>query len=201
MIPSGVVDDNPSSSGGNAASSPVAGAGIGGVPQRGGSQGSAPPPRSNFFGDQPLNDTFRGMCAAGLGRCNEEAGTFSLKLTILPAAGEIAAAFNWLGRMLGLGGEAAEAGVANVLNIPKPPLPSGMGNKAFGELMRWGTGKDAALARIQTLTRAELEQAGVTKEVAKAWAEFYRAVVEATPKNPSAAGRAALMDAAAKLLE
>jgi len=97
--------------------------------------------------------------------------------------------------------EAVEPGAANVLNILKPPLPQGMSNKAFGQLMRWGSGNDAALARIQTLTRTELEQAGVTKEIAKAWADFYRAVKLATPNNPSAAGRASLMDAAAKLLE
>src|SRR6266545_2210579 len=61
--------------------------------------------------------------------------------------------------------EAVEPGAANVLNILKPPLPQGMSNKAFGQLMRWGSGNDAALARIQTLTRTELEQAGVTKEI------------------------------------
>ena len=71
--------------------------------------GSTWAPPSNFLGDQALNDTLRGMCAAGLGTCDEDAGTFRLKLAILPAAGEFAAAFNWLSRVLGLGGEAGEA--------------------------------------------------------------------------------------------
>jgi hypothetical protein len=72
----------------------------------------------------------------------------------------------------------------------------------FGRrVMRWGRGHDAALARMRTITREEMAAAGVTLDVARAWLAFYRRVVELTPENPSAAGRAMLMEHAVRMLD
>jgi hypothetical protein len=66
--------------------------------------------------------------------------------------------------------------------------------------MRWGTGDDAARARIASLTREALESDGVTLQMAQEWREFYRRELARNPKNPSAAGRADLMQRAVELL-
>lgn len=66
--------------------------------------------------------------------------------------------------------------------------------------MKWGTGDEAARARIQTLTKEELERAGITKEMAASWRDFHRQVKAANPGNPSAEGRAELMQRAYELL-
>jgi len=72
---------------------------------------------------------------------------------------------------------------------------------AFGQrIMRWGTGSEAARARMASLTRAELVQAGVTREMAVAWRDFYLHALVRNPLNPSAAGRPALMQRAVELL-
>lgn len=82
------------------------------------------------------------------------------------------------------------------------PLPPGVKNlDEFGhQIMKWGGGHDAARARIATLTKEELQAAGVTKEIAEAWRDLYRHIAATTPKNPSAAGRADLMQHAVDLL-
>jgi hypothetical protein len=66
--------------------------------------------------------------------------------------------------------------------------------------MRWGTGEAAALRRVETVTREELQSMGMTEELALQWAAFYRAVTLANPANDSARGRAVLMEYAAELL-
>ena len=74
--------------------------------------------------------------------------------------------------------------------------------REFGQhVMRWGTGSNAARARIRTLTREELEQAGLTWELVEAWRDFYRHEIRRNPQNPSAAGRAELMQRALELLQ
>ncbi|HXG63695.1 MAG TPA: RHS repeat-associated core domain-containing protein, partial [Blastocatellia bacterium] len=84
---------------------------------------------------------------------------------------------------------------------PRPATPGGMTPAQFGQqVMRWGRSSAEARQRIATLTREELENAGVTKEIAQAWREFYRKEMARNPANPSAAGRAELMDRAVKLL-
>jgi hypothetical protein len=67
--------------------------------------------------------------------------------------------------------------------------------------MRWGSGEAAARARIRTLTREELERAGLTREMAEAWRDFYRNEFARNSSNPSAAGRAELMQWAVELLQ
>jgi RHS repeat-associated protein len=79
--------------------------------------------------------------------------------------------------------------------------PGGMGTADFGQkVMKWGRGDADALGRIDTLTREELEQSGVTKEMAKEWRDFYKQVSAENPGNPSAAGREKLMQRAYELL-
>jgi hypothetical protein len=86
--------------------------------------------------------------------------------------------------------------------VPIPDIPAGLTRSQFGsDVMRWGTGDAAARARIGSLTRAELGAAGVTRSMAEDWANFYRNELLRNPDNPSAAGRADLMDAAARLLQ
>ena len=73
--------------------------------------------------------------------------------------------------------------------------------REFGQsVMRWGSGDTAAQARISTLTREELERVGLTQEMAEAWRDFYRSESARNPRNPSAAGRAELMQRAIELL-
>jgi hypothetical protein len=80
-------------------------------------------------------------------------------------------------------------------------LPAGMSNSDFGKnVMKWGTGDQAARERISTLTREELEKAGVTKEMAKSWRDFYQQVKATNPSNPSALGRMELMQKAYEIL-
>lgn len=87
--------------------------------------------------------------------------------------------------------------------MPTPPeVPSGHKLNSFGHIiMRWGQGHVAARARIETLSREELEAAGVTWEMASEWRDFYIVEAAHNPKNPSAQGRAELMAYAAELLE
>ncbi len=53
---------------------------------------------------------------------------------------------------------------------------------------------------MATLTREELEEAGVTLAMAQEWRGFYLNEMRRNPDNPSAAGRADLMQRAAELL-
>jgi RHS repeat-associated protein len=87
------------------------------------------------------------------------------------------------------------------VRLPILDVPSGMTPAEFGQkVMRWGTGAEAARARIATLTREELEEAGVTREMVEAWRNFYRNELLRNPNNGSAAGRIDLMQRAAELL-
>lgn len=82
-----------------------------------------------------------------------------------------------------------------------PPLPPGMGPHEFGKsVMKWGSRDEDARRRIQTLTREELIDGGVTIEAAIGWRDLYLRELILHPWNPSAAGRAELMQRAADLL-
>ena len=75
--------------------------------------------------------------------------------------------------------------------------------------MRWGSGKEPAIARKETLTDQELRNAGVTLDCARLWLDFYREYIDRKEAegsnvevlNPSAIGRAELMEYACTLLE
>lgn len=85
-------------------------------------------------------------------------------------------------------------------NVPK--LPNGMTPAQFGqEIMKWGTGHAAAESQIGKLDIDELYSAGLTAEIAAHWRDFYKAVCVRTPNNPSARGRAKLMEHVRILLE
>jgi hypothetical protein len=66
--------------------------------------------------------------------------------------------------------------------------------------MGWGTGDDEARARMQTISRADLESMHMTAEIAEIWRGFYRRVKDGNPENPSAQGRSELMERARELL-
>ena len=77
-----------------------------------------------------------------------------------------------------------------------PPLPDGAQNLSdFGHrIIQWGRGDADALARIGNLSADDLRAEGMTPELAGQWRDFYVAVKARNPGNPSAGGRAALMD-------
>ncbi len=86
--------------------------------------------------------------------------------------------------------------------MPGPPIPPGMSRNDFGaKVMQWGAGHAAALARRDTITRAWLQENGVTLEVLEAWAEFYEGEDTDRPGNPSARGHAVLVRHCMGLIE
>lgn len=84
--------------------------------------------------------------------------------------------------------------------LPPPATPGGMKLPQFGDVMGWGGNSAEAVARIPQLTREYLVRNGVTRQMAQEWARFYRNEMLRNPGNPSAPGRAQLMEAAAELL-
>ena len=89
----------------------------------------------------------------------------------------------------------------NIPRAPPPPLPEGVRNKAeFGRIMGWGRTNAVARAQIPNLSKEYLEAHNVTPEIAKGWRDLYANEALRVPGNPSAAGRADLMQAAYDLL-
>lgn len=66
--------------------------------------------------------------------------------------------------------------------------------------MKWGRGESGAIARLDTITADELQQADVTCEILRDWYEFYRDEAELNPRNRAAAARAELMAHCLRLL-
>ncbi len=81
-------------------------------------------------------------------------------------------------------------------SIPKLPF----NNKVFGQLMKWGSNSATARAQIGNLSAEVLRKAGMTSNMAEEWAAFYRNESLLVPRNPSAAGRAELLEDVAKML-
>lgn len=79
--------------------------------------------------------------------------------------------------------------------------PGRLSLNQFGKRMKWGSDSSAARAQIPHLTRSRLRDAGVTTDMAYWWAQFYRKEMQRVPDNPSASGRADLMERAWKLLQ
>jgi RHS repeat-associated protein len=118
-----------------------------------------------------------------------------------PAGGLLSRFFNWISRRGGskVATTVEEEIAATRLSVPQ--IPGGMSIAEFGKrVMRWGTGNTEARARIATLTKTELQAAGVTREIAETWRDFYMNEMKRVPNNPSAAGRAELMQRAVELL-
>jgi hypothetical protein len=86
--------------------------------------------------------------------------------------------------------------------------PAGMTNAQFGRLIGWTRGGDLAgnLAKTQELIAElpgrvqALSQAGVTRQMAQQWVNFYRNVATQNPANPNALARSELMEALTRLL-
>jgi hypothetical protein len=93
--------------------------------------------------------------------------------------------------------EKIDAAVAGSVRMPE--LPAGQTAKSFGETLGWGRTNDDALGRANTITKADLEAAGLTAEQAKQWSAFFRDGAKRHPESPSD-GRATLMERAARLL-
>jgi RHS repeat-associated protein len=84
--------------------------------------------------------------------------------------------------------------VSGLRKLPVPPLPAGMSSATFGKIMKWGTGNAEARAQIGRLSKEALERAGITREMALEWWRFYQKEALRNPANPTAAGRADLME-------
>ena len=96
----------------------------------------------------------------------------------------------------------AAAAVNSLGRLPIPKVPSGMDVAKFGQqVMQWGTGSESARERISTITHNELVRNGVTLDMAREWVKFYVNETLRNPNNPSAQGRAELMQHVVKLLE
>jgi hypothetical protein len=67
--------------------------------------------------------------------------------------------------------------------------------------MKWGVGKEDAIARAAMISEAELIQAGVTCDILREWRDFYVAEAARVPRNPTAAARAELMEHCLDLLK
>ncbi len=87
--------------------------------------------------------------------------------------------------------------------LPLPPLPPGARNLSdYGHrVIQWGTGDAAARARIGNLGASFLRAEGMTPDLARQWADWYRNEKVRVPGNLSAAGRTELMDWIAQLLQ
>ena len=97
---------------------------------------------------------------------------------------------------------AATGGAGAIAKIAVPETPGGISNAEFGQkVMQWGGNSAQAIARIGSLSADKLREAGLTSDLAQKWADFYVHHAAANPANPSAAGRAELMQAAADLLK
>jgi len=85
-----------------------------------------------------------------------------------------------------------------LLDVPDTP-----GNRSlaeFGLAIGWGRGSAVARARMATISFRELEETGMTIDLAVAWRDFYDHVDRKFPDNPSAAGRRELMQRVIELL-
>jgi hypothetical protein len=77
----------------------------------------------------------------------------------------------------------------------KPSVPTiGPKPSKMGEILKFGTGSDVPRQQIGTLSKEYLQEAGITREVAKEWRDVYQWQVQNMPKNGSAAGRLDLMN-------
>jgi RHS repeat-associated protein len=98
-------------------------------------------------------------------------------------------------------GGAGAVGSRTAARMARPPVPNGMTNTQFGQLLGWGRGSEAARGQIGKLSASTLREAGVDRSMAQAWQRFYEYEAQAVRTNPSAPGRADLMRHVANLLK
>ena len=77
----------------------------------------------------------------------------------------------------------------------QPSLPKGMTLAEFRPAIRWGNSDATARARSREITLAEIENIGMTLQIAEEWLIFYQYEILRRPENPSARGRVDLMKA------
>jgi len=94
---------------------------------------------------------------------------------------------------------AARAG-AGVGSGTFDPFVGTGGNAGFGRLIGWGTGAQQAAARAATITLQEIQAAGITRQVALFWLNFYRMAAASGRGGATAAARIALMERILQLL-
>ena len=80
-----------------------------------------------------------------------------------------------------------------------PPSPRGMTLAEFGYRL-WGTGHEEALRRTNEITRNELEQMGLTAELARLWRDFYGLQIKRNRGQPTSGVRAQLLEKCVELL-
>ncbi|WP_333889510.1 DUF4951 domain-containing protein [Caldilinea sp.] len=97
-------------------------------------------------------------------------------------------------------GRAFEQAQARNDRLPPPPTPGGECLAAFGKKLQWRTGNAAARAAAQRLCPQKLAEHALRADLAAMWALFYINEKFRNRRNPSAAGRAHYLVAAAKLL-
>lgn len=85
----------------------------------------------------------------------------------------------------------------NIQRLEIPPTPNNMPLPAFGQgILGWGTGPDGAEARLNTITKQDVEHIktqGVTLEMVDIWQKFYENETQRNAGNPTAPFRAQLM--------
>jgi RHS repeat-associated protein len=124
-----------------------------------------------------------------------------VKAGILGAAAPVIVAGGGSALLARFAPAAAPAAAQALQRLPRPDTPNGMSMPEFGKVMNWGNGNADARAAIQGLSADALKAAGVTRDIAVQWANLYANEAARVPTNPSAAGRADLMNAAADLLK
>lgn len=89
------------------------------------------------------------------------------------------------------------------LQIDDSYFPSGVtNNRQFGkQVMKWGEGPEGAKTAIQNLTKQQLVDGGVTKEIALKWQQFYANEFARNSNNLTAKFREELMRKAIDLLQ
>jgi RHS repeat-associated protein len=111
-----------------------------------------------------------------------------------------------MGKSGGSAGNAAPKSTvgAKPINPSTLPLPNGYSNKRFGDVLQWPSGSGDATAKMRMahdqLKKVgpdmidKLRSEGVSSDMLKQWAEFYRAEAIRVPQNPTAAARAFYLD-------
>lgn len=85
----------------------------------------------------------------------------------------------------------------DIQRLEIPPTPNNMSLPDFGRgIIGWGTGPDGAEARLNNVTKADVEKyktQGVTLEMVQTWQKFYENETRRNAGNPTAPFRAQLM--------
>lgn len=97
----------------------------------------------------------------------------------------------------GKGGNGSQVGGAPAAFDPFVGTGS---NAGFGRLIGWGTGAEHATAPAASITLQEVQAAGITRQVAQHWLDFYQGAVATGRGAATAAERVKLMQRVIELL-